>query len=64
MKLHCYNKAAIDIAHNLVQHHRTKHVEVDQHFIKYKLEAGLIYIPFIKSEDQVAYVLTKVVLAK
>ena len=30
----CDNKAAIDIAHNPVQHDHTKHVEVDRNFIK------------------------------
>ena len=34
MKLYCDNIAAINIAHNPVQHDRTKHVEVDRHFIK------------------------------
>ena len=33
MKLYCDNKAARDIAHNPIQHDRTKHVEVDRHFI-------------------------------
>ena len=41
MKLYCDNKVAISIAHNPVQHDRTKHVEVDRHFIKEKLEVGL-----------------------
>ena len=39
MRLYCDNKAACDIAHNPVQHDRTKYVEVDRHFIKEKLEA-------------------------
>ena len=51
MNLFCDNKAAIDISHNLVQHDRTKHVEVDRHFIKYNLETNTIRFPFVKSED-------------
>ena len=61
MKLYCDNKAACDIAHNPVQHDRTKHVEVDRHFIKEKLEAKIIEIPHVRSEDQLADVLTKAV---
>ena len=38
MKLYCDNKSAINIAHNPIQHDRTKHIEVDKHFIKEKLE--------------------------
>ncbi|PON56572.1 hypothetical protein PanWU01x14_179850 [Parasponia andersonii] len=34
MKLYCDNKSAINIAHNPVQHDRTKHNEIDRHFIK------------------------------
>ena len=37
MKLYCDNKAAISIAHNLVQCDKTKHIEVDGHFIKEKI---------------------------
>lgn len=58
MKLYCDNKVAISIAHNHVQHDRTKHVEVDKHFIKEKLEGGLC-TPFIPTEKQLANVLRK-----
>jgi hypothetical protein len=34
IKLYCDNKAVISIAQNPVQHDRTKHVEIDRHFIK------------------------------
>ncbi|CAL8085203.1 unnamed protein product [Prunus armeniaca] len=34
MDLYCDNKAATAIAHNPVQHDRTKHVEVDRYFVK------------------------------
>ena len=47
MKLYCDNKSTISIAHNPVQHDRTKHIEIDRHFIKEKLEARLICMPFV-----------------
>ncbi|CAL5358524.1 unnamed protein product [Camellia sinensis] len=59
MRLYCDNKAAINIAHNPVQHDRTKHVEIDRHFIKEKLTSGIICMPFVRSGDQLADVLTK-----
>ena len=64
MNLFCDNKAAIDISHNPIQHDRTKHVEVDQHFIKQNLEEKIIRFPFVKSEDPLADVLTKAVSSK
>ncbi|KAL8108782.1 hypothetical protein AgCh_025025 [Apium graveolens] len=59
MKLHCDNKSAIAIGHDPVQHDRTKHIEIDRHFIKEKIYNDTISIHFMRSEDQVADVLTK-----
>jgi len=64
MSLYYDNTSAIVIAHNMVQHDRTKHVESDRHFIKEKLEAGIISFPFVRSELQLVDVLTKVVSSK
>ena len=58
------NKAAINISENSVQHDRTKHVEVDRHFIKEKLEAGILSLPFVRSEEQLADILTKAIPTK
>jgi len=64
MQLYCDNRAAIDISQNPVQHDRTKHVEVDRHFIKEKVDANLISFPFVPTEDQLADILTKGVSRK
>lgn len=41
LKLYSDSKATTSIAHNLVQHDRIKHIEIDRHFIKEKFDAGL-----------------------
>ena len=62
--LYCENKATCDIAHNPVQHDRTKHVEVDRFFIKEKLDEKIVKLPTIRSEDQLVDILTKVVSSR
>ncbi|CAL8170583.1 unnamed protein product [Prunus armeniaca] len=64
MKLCCDNKAAISIVHNPIQHDRTKHVEIDRHFIKEKMTEGVTCTPYVRSEDQLADILTKGVSSK
>lgn len=59
MMLYCDNKAAINIAHDPVQHDRTKHVEVDRHFIKDHIKKNNICIPYIPTKDQIANIFTK-----
>ena len=59
MKLYCDNQAAISIAHNPVHRDRTKHIEVDRHFIKEKIESGVICLTYVPTSQQVAGILTK-----
>ncbi|CAN1766567.1 Retrovirus-related Pol polyprotein from transposon TNT 1-94 [Linum perenne] len=59
IKVYSDSKAAVAIAHNPVLHDRTKHVEIDKHFIKEKLDSGLICMPYISTTHQIADVLTK-----
>ena len=37
----------------------TKHIEIEKHFIKEKLEGRLICMPYVRSGSQLADVLTK-----
>ena len=64
IRLYCDNKATCDIAHNPVQHDCTKHVEVDKFFIKEKLDEKIVELPKIRSEYQLADILTKAVSSR
>ncbi|RVW96586.1 Retrovirus-related Pol polyprotein from transposon RE2 [Vitis vinifera] len=52
MKLICDNQAALHIASNPVFHERTKHIEVDYHFIREKIASGCVATSFVNSNDQ------------
>lgn len=53
------NQDAITIAANLVHHERTKHVDIDCHFIREKATKGVINPTFVPSSKQLADVFTK-----
>lgn len=59
MELFSGNNAAISIVHNLVHRDRTKHVEIDQHYIKEKIEDGVICMNYMPTKQQITDVLTK-----
>lgn len=59
MKMYCDNKATISISHNLVHHDRTKHVEVDRHSMKEKIEDDTICMVYVPTSEHVTDLLTR-----
>nr|GEW98981.1 hypothetical protein [Tanacetum cinerariifolium] len=58
-ELYCDNKAAMQIAANPVIHEKTKHFDLDIHFIREKVCSGLIKTVKVESKDNVVDILTK-----
>ncbi|KAG7537199.1 hypothetical protein ISN44_As13g011190 [Arabidopsis suecica] len=55
----CDNVSAVYLSSNPVQHQRTKHVEIDIHFVRERVALGQIKVFHIPSPQQYADIFTK-----
>ena len=59
MVVYCDNSSAIDISKNLIQHSKTKHIEIRYHFIRYLVERKIVALEYISTKCQNADIFTK-----
>ena len=57
--LMCYNESAVKTATNLVQHSRTKHIDIYHHFLRDHMNKGDIKIDGIDTDDQLVDIFNK-----
>ena len=59
MCIFCDNTSAINLSKNLVQHSKTKLIEIQYHFIRDLVEEKIVWLEFINTNNQKADIFTK-----
>ena len=55
----CDNTSTINLTKNLIQHSRTKHIDIKHHFIRELVQNREIQINYVNTKDQLADIFTK-----
>ncbi len=58
-KLYIDNQSSMKLVKNLVLHARIKHIEISHHYIREKVQDGIVEINYIPMHEQITNLLTK-----
>jgi hypothetical protein len=61
--VYCDNINVVYMSSNPVQHQRTKHVEIDLHFVREKVALGVVRVLHVPTTSQLADIFTKGLLS-
>jgi hypothetical protein len=57
--IHCDNQSCLKLTENPVFHDRSKHIEMKYHFIRDMVQRRTIKLQYIRTDEQIADILTK-----
>jgi hypothetical protein len=57
--IYCDNVSAVYLSTNPIQHQRTKHVEIDLHFVRDRVAIGEVRVLHVPTTSQFADIFTK-----
>jgi hypothetical protein len=57
--VYCDNVSVVYLSGNPIQHQRTKHIEMDIHFVREKVAKGQVRVLHVPSRYQIADIFTK-----
>ena len=56
--LKCDNQSSIKLAHNPIYHAKTKHIEIQHHFVREKIQSNEIDLIYCNTTDNVSNIFT------
>jgi hypothetical protein len=57
--IHCDNQSCIKLSENPMFHDRSKHIEIRYHFIRDRVQKGVVKLQHISIDEHIVDILTK-----
>ena len=57
--IHCDNQSCVKLSENPVFHDKSKHIEINYHYIQYMVQRKAVLVQYLPTDEQVVDFLTK-----